>query len=89
MDLLVPGVHAQLADVPGHGAANAAVVVDEDGTTVVDTLMVPSQYEPFAAEVACRRECGDGPESGGADRLRSKDERSERRACETPSNGGA
>lgn len=51
MDLLVPGVHAHLAAEPGHGAANAAVVVDEDGITVVDTLMVPSQYEPFAAEV--------------------------------------
>jgi glyoxylase-like metal-dependent hydrolase (beta-lactamase superfamily II) len=49
MDLLVPGVYAHLADVPGHGATNASVVVDEDGITVVDTLMVPSQFEPFAA----------------------------------------
>jgi glyoxylase-like metal-dependent hydrolase (beta-lactamase superfamily II) len=51
MDLLVPGVYARLSPTPGHGEANAAVVVDEDGVTVVDTLMVPSQYEPFAAEV--------------------------------------
>ena len=51
MDLLVPGVYAQLADAPAHGATNAAAVVDEDGITVVDTLMVPSQYEPFAAAV--------------------------------------
>lgn len=51
MDLLVPGVYAHLAAVPGHGATNAAVVVDADGVTVIDTLMVPSQYEPFAAEV--------------------------------------
>jgi glyoxylase-like metal-dependent hydrolase (beta-lactamase superfamily II) len=51
MDLLVPGVYAQLAHVPGHGATNAAAIVDADGVTVVDTLMVPSQYEPFAAEV--------------------------------------
>lgn len=51
MDLLVPGVYAHLADVPAHGATNATVVVDADGVTVVDTLMVPSQYEPFAAEV--------------------------------------
>lgn len=51
MDALVPGVLAELAAVPGHGAANAAVVVDEDGITVVDTLMVPSQWEPFGAAV--------------------------------------
>lgn len=51
MDLLVPGVYAQLADAPDHGAANAAVVVDDDGITVIDTLMVPSQFEPFAAAV--------------------------------------
>jgi glyoxylase-like metal-dependent hydrolase (beta-lactamase superfamily II) len=51
MDLLAPGVYAQLAERPGHGATNAAVVVDEDGITVVDTLMVASQWEPFGAEV--------------------------------------
>lgn len=51
MDLLAPGVHAQLAERPAHGAANAAVVVDDDGITVVDTLMVAAQWEPFAAEV--------------------------------------
>lgn len=51
MDLLVPGVYAELAPVPGHGATNASVVVDADGITVVDTLMVPSQFEPFAAAV--------------------------------------
>lgn len=51
MDLLVPGVHAHLASAPGHGATNAAVVIDEDGITVFDTLMVRSQWEPFVAEV--------------------------------------
>jgi glyoxylase-like metal-dependent hydrolase (beta-lactamase superfamily II) len=51
MDLLVPGVYAHLAAAPGHGATNAAVVVDEDGITVFDTLMVRSQWEPFVAEV--------------------------------------
>lgn len=51
MDVLVPGVLAELAPVPGHGAANAAVVVDADGITVVDTLMVRSQWEPFGAAV--------------------------------------
>jgi cyclase len=34
------------------GVANAGVVVDDDGLTVVDTLMVRSQWEPFAAAVA-------------------------------------
>jgi cyclase len=33
------------------GVSNAAAVVDDDGVTVVDTLMVPSQWEPFAAAV--------------------------------------
>jgi glyoxylase-like metal-dependent hydrolase (beta-lactamase superfamily II) len=51
MDVLVPGVLAELAPEPGHGATNAAVVVDEDGVTVVDTLMVPAQWEPFGAAV--------------------------------------
>jgi len=51
MDLLVPGVYAELAAEPGHGAANAAAVVDADGITVVDTLMVASQWEPFGAAV--------------------------------------
>ena len=35
----------------GRGRPNAGVVVDADGVTVVDTLMTPDQYEPFAAEV--------------------------------------
>jgi glyoxylase-like metal-dependent hydrolase (beta-lactamase superfamily II) len=34
------------------GVANAGVVADADGLTVVDTLMVRSQWEPFAAAVA-------------------------------------
>ena len=51
MDLLVPGVYAQLSGVPGHGATNAGVVLDDDGVTVIDTLMVRSQWEPFAAAV--------------------------------------
>jgi glyoxylase-like metal-dependent hydrolase (beta-lactamase superfamily II) len=35
----------------GHGNPNAGVVVDVDGLTLVDTLMVPSQFEPFAEAV--------------------------------------
>ncbi len=34
------------------GVANAGVIVDDDGATVIDTLMVRSQWEPFAAAVA-------------------------------------
>jgi len=48
---LAPGVYAWLADAPGHGRANAGVIVDEDGITLVDTLAVASQWEPFASEV--------------------------------------
>src|SRR5438445_528750 len=46
---LAPGVYAWLADEPSHGTANAGVIVDEDGITVVDALAVPAQYEVFAA----------------------------------------
>jgi len=48
---LAPGVLAWLADEPAHGRTNAGVVVDEDGVTVVDTLTVASQWEPFAQAV--------------------------------------
>ncbi len=40
------------------GVANAGVVVDDDGITVIDTLMVRSQWEPFAAAVARARAPG-------------------------------
>jgi cyclase len=33
------------------GVSNAGVIVDDDGVTVIDTLMVPSQWEPFAEAV--------------------------------------
>ena len=48
---IAPGVYAWVADQPGHGRANAGVVIDEDGITLIDALAVPSQWEPFAAEV--------------------------------------
>jgi glyoxylase-like metal-dependent hydrolase (beta-lactamase superfamily II) len=48
---LAPGVLAWLQSPPGRGRPNAGVVVDADGVTVVDTLMSPDQYEPFAAEI--------------------------------------
>ncbi|MBK5223710.1 MAG: hypothetical protein JJE52_12740 [Acidimicrobiia bacterium] len=48
LDALAPGVYAWMAEQPGHGRTNAGVVVDADGITVVDSLMVASQWEPFA-----------------------------------------
>jgi glyoxylase-like metal-dependent hydrolase (beta-lactamase superfamily II) len=46
------GLYAWFPDgPPRRGRPNAGVVVDPDGVTVVDTLMVPDQYGPFAAEV--------------------------------------
>lgn len=48
---LAPGVHAWLDDIPDEGRPNAGVVVDEDGITLVDTLCVPGQWEPFATAV--------------------------------------
>lgn len=36
---------------PAPGAPNAGVVIDADGLTLVDTLAVPSQYEPFGEAV--------------------------------------
>ncbi|MEO7556066.1 MAG: hypothetical protein ABIV94_05620 [Acidimicrobiales bacterium] len=49
---VAPGVHAWLADEPGHGRANAGVVIDEDGITLVDTLAVPAQWEALDREVS-------------------------------------
>jgi cyclase len=46
------GVYAWLQPGGASGVANAGVIVDDDGITVVDTLMVRSQWEPFAAAVA-------------------------------------
>jgi glyoxylase-like metal-dependent hydrolase (beta-lactamase superfamily II) len=40
---------AWLASTPGLDRPNAGVVVDDDGATVIDTLMVPSQTEDFAS----------------------------------------
>jgi cyclase len=46
------GIYAWLLPGGETGVANAGVVVDADGITVIDTLMVRSQWEPFAAAVA-------------------------------------
>jgi cyclase len=45
------GVFVWLQPGGESGVSNAGVVVDDDGITVIDTLMVRSQWEPFAAAV--------------------------------------
>src|SRR5262249_38712252 len=49
---IADGVYVWIARGTGPGWSNAGAVVDEDGITVVDTLMVRSQWEPFAEAVA-------------------------------------
>ena len=44
---LAQGVFAWLQLPGGTGRTNAGVIADEDGLTVVDTLMVPSQWHDF------------------------------------------
>jgi cyclase len=51
LDLLDAGVYAWLQVRGGRGRPNAGAVVDSDGVTVIDTLMTPDQYEPFAGAV--------------------------------------
>jgi cyclase len=46
---LATGVFAWLQTPAGHDRTNAGVILDEDGITVVDTLMTPSQTEPLVA----------------------------------------
>jgi cyclase len=45
------GVWAWLQPGGETGVSNAGVIADADGLTVVDTLMVRSQWEPFAAAI--------------------------------------
>ena len=49
---LADGVWAWLQPGGESGVANAGVIADDDGLTLVDTLMVRSQWEPFAEAVA-------------------------------------
>jgi cyclase len=52
LETLGDGVWAWIQPGGGSGISNAGVVADDDGLTVVDSLMVRSQWEPFAAAVA-------------------------------------
>jgi glyoxylase-like metal-dependent hydrolase (beta-lactamase superfamily II) len=51
LDLLVPGVYAWLQLPTASGRANAGVVIDQDGVTVIDTLLSAPQWTPLAAAV--------------------------------------
>src|SRR5687767_2935651 len=51
LDLLVPGVYSWLQLPGAPGRANAGVVIDEDGVTLIDSLLGPSQWTPLADEV--------------------------------------
>lgn len=51
LDPLATGVFGWFQWPPRRGMANAGVVVDADGITLVDTLMTPGQWEPFALAV--------------------------------------
>src|SRR3954470_13068178 len=51
LDQIADGVYAWLQPGGESGVSNAGAVVDDDGITVIDTLMVRSQWEPFAAAV--------------------------------------
>jgi cyclase len=49
---LADGVWVWIQPGGESGVSNAGVIADEDGLTIVDTLMVRSQWEPFAQAVA-------------------------------------
>jgi cyclase len=49
---LAEGVWVWLQPGGESGVSNAGVIADDDGLTVVDTLMVRSQWQPFADAVA-------------------------------------
>jgi cyclase len=51
LDEIADGVYVWLQPGGESGVSNAGVIVDDDGLTIVDTLMVRSQWEPFAAAV--------------------------------------
>jgi len=52
LDEIADGVWVWLQPGGESGVSNAGVIADDDGLTIVDTLMVRSQWEPFAAAVA-------------------------------------
>ena len=52
LDAIADGVWVWIQPGGESGVSNAGVIADDDGLTIVDTLMVRSQWEPFAKAVA-------------------------------------
>jgi cyclase len=52
LDEIADGVFVWIQPGGESGVSNAGVIADEEGLTVVDALMVRSQWEPFAEAVA-------------------------------------
>lgn len=52
LETLGPGVYAWIQHPGGHGRTNAGVVVDDDGITLVDALLTPSQAAPLHLAIA-------------------------------------
>ena len=53
---IAEGVWVWLQPGGESGVSNAGVIADDDGLTIVDTLMVRSQWAPFAAAVAALKQ---------------------------------
>ena len=53
---IAEGVWVWLQPGGESGVSNAGVIADDDGLTIVDTLMVRSQWTPFAAAVAALKQ---------------------------------
>jgi glyoxylase-like metal-dependent hydrolase (beta-lactamase superfamily II) len=51
LESLGPNVSVWLQSPPGHGRPNAGLIIEDDGATVVDTLLTPSQATPLAQHV--------------------------------------
>ena len=79
---LADGVFVWLQPGGESGVSNAGAVVDDDGITVVDTLMVRSQWEPFAAAVERARP------AGAPARAHPRAHRPRRRHARLPERGG-
>src|SRR5678816_2827563 len=51
LDEIADGVWVWIQPGGESGVSNAGVVADDDGLTIIDTLMVRSQWEPFVEAV--------------------------------------
>ncbi len=54
LESLGPNVSVWLQSPAGHGRPNAGLIIEDDGATVVDTLLTPSQAAPLAQHLESR-----------------------------------